>query len=542
MPDNRKTSLGIQLTDGSICEFIPPAPDATYRGGVTLEEKTKYDNYEGEINEIKEDLVNLMPNSVCLFDGGYLIYSQQVWSTTRKVGQPVSNGSYLEYKIRENDKYIKVSGCGRSLPEYRCYSIYDKDMNLLESYGPADNYIFNDVILKVPSNASVIYVNGTKDGINDPKLEVINIINIEDEITNSKYYAVIDSEILKGYIDGYNPYLVEHPDYYTKKISCNAGEKYKCTLIKHTDTTTLVNMYDNDNNFIKKIWGNDIGLYKDYEFSIPTNCTSFSVTSYRHYPIIKKLKYVDGNEFFKNNWCGKKIVCLGTSVMFGQYSKKSYIDEASKILGFNYINCAVPGLAIETLTDGGYREYGSCSLTVNEYANLGVTLDNAPKEYAPDGEYNSYYWSWEHIFTESNKDADLYLFGVIPNNKVMTMDDWNAFDKENWRYNDGSNFESHRSSFVGALLYMLDKLYKIDSDARICFVIDSTFQYDDGKEVLNVICDKYNIALIDLWGKINTIPASLSRVVVDKDTNLHPSEIGHEYMGKILAGALNSIF
>ena len=57
MPDNRKTSLGIQLTDGSICEFIPPAPDATYRGGVTLEEKTKYDNYEGEINEIKEDLV-----------------------------------------------------------------------------------------------------------------------------------------------------------------------------------------------------------------------------------------------------------------------------------------------------------------------------------------------------------------------------------------------------------------------------------------------------------------------------------------------------
>lgn len=59
MPDNRKTSLGIQLTDGSICELIPPAPDATYRGGVTLEEKTKYDNYEGEINEIKEELTDI---------------------------------------------------------------------------------------------------------------------------------------------------------------------------------------------------------------------------------------------------------------------------------------------------------------------------------------------------------------------------------------------------------------------------------------------------------------------------------------------------
>ena len=65
MPDNRKTSLGIQLTDGSICEFIPPAPDATYRGGVTLEEKTKYDNYEGEINEIKEDLVEFKDKLVC---------------------------------------------------------------------------------------------------------------------------------------------------------------------------------------------------------------------------------------------------------------------------------------------------------------------------------------------------------------------------------------------------------------------------------------------------------------------------------------------
>ena len=75
MPDNRKTSLGIQLTDGSICEFIPPAPDATYRGGVTLEEKTKYDNYEGEINEIKEDIAHTTPDMTeyikgnCLFKG-----------------------------------------------------------------------------------------------------------------------------------------------------------------------------------------------------------------------------------------------------------------------------------------------------------------------------------------------------------------------------------------------------------------------------------------------------------------------------------------
>ena len=84
MPDNRKTSLGIQLTDGSICEFIPPAPDATYRGGVTLEEKTKYDNYEGEINEIKEDLDEVY-RKINLCDLSHKVYGTLLCSSRKPI-------------------------------------------------------------------------------------------------------------------------------------------------------------------------------------------------------------------------------------------------------------------------------------------------------------------------------------------------------------------------------------------------------------------------------------------------------------------------
>src|SRR5574344_434772 len=59
-----------------------------------------------------------------------------------------------------------------------------------------------------------------------------------------------------------------------------------------------------------------------------------------------------------NQWKGKKVVWLGTSVSFGQYATTSYAVEASNKLGFILKNCSVPGLAIHTKPDGKKLQYG----------------------------------------------------------------------------------------------------------------------------------------------------------------------------------------
>ena len=61
------------------------------------------------------------------------------------------------------------------------------------------------------------------------------------------------------------------------------------------------------------------------------------------------------------------------------------------------------------------------------------------------------------------------------------MDDWNAFNKSSWKYNDGSSFDSHRTTFIGALLYLMDKMYTLNPNARMAFVLDSAFAYGDSE-------------------------------------------------------------
>ena len=79
---------------------------------------------------------------------------------------------------------------------------------------------------------------------------------------------------------------------------------------------------------------------------------------------------------------------------------------------------------------------------------FGMNIPDAPKDYVPGGSYNDYYRTWEHIFTEENADADLWLYAVAPNNGNFKLDDWNAFNKSSWKYNDGSSFDSHRTTFT----------------------------------------------------------------------------------------------
>ena len=239
---------------------------------------------------------------------------------------------------------------------------------------------------------------------------------------------------------------------------------------------------------------------------------------------------------------GKKVVWIGTSVSFGQYAEKSYPHEASKKLGFELVNCSVPGLAIHTEDDGSMLPYGSLTLSKAEYIEQGWNIPDDPVEYLPGGEYNNHYRTYENIFCQDNADADLYVFDIAPNNTNFSLSDWDAFDHDNWCYKDGSSFADHRSTFAGALLFLMDQMYSLNENARMVFVLGSAFAYWEGKTIFKTISDKWKIPMIDLWCKVNTSPKSVIKLKSKDGTDWHPSTKAHEIMGRMLANDLPGVY
>lgn len=253
-----------------------------------------------------------------------------------------------------------------------------------------------------------------------------------------------------------------------------------------------------------------------------------------------QLKNLHFPDLEANIWSGKKIVWLGTSVPYGSIATSSYADNARQILGFQLVNASVPGLAIHTNEDGSKLTYGSSTLSIDEYQTQGTTIDAQPLPYVPGSEsgYNNYYRTWENVFTPANADADLYVFDVAPNNTNFKMDDWDAFDKNNWKYTDGSSFAEHRTTFAGAVLFLMDKMYECNPMARMCFVLGSAFNYPEAKPVFEAIREAWNIPILDIWGRVNTSPKSLLQVRSLNGTNNHPSNFGHTVLGKMIANQL----
>lgn len=262
-------------------------------------------------------------------------------------------------------------------------------------------------------------------------------------------------------------------------------------------------------------------------------------TTYKLNQLTIDLTQINGNIAKTNQWFGKKVVWIGTSVSFGQYAIKSYAQECSNKLGFNLVNASVPGEAIHMNSNGTSLTYGSTCMSIAEYQAEGkITIESTPVAYSPGGSYNDYYRTWENIFTTENADADLWVFDVAPDNNNFSTTDWDAFDKSNWRYTDGSAFDSHRTTFLGALLFLMDKMYALNPNARMVLVLGSAFAYSEGQTAFNKLKSQWNIPIIDIWGKINTSPKSLLQVYSQNGTNTHPSTFGHEKLGNIITNEL----
>jgi len=244
----------------------------------------------------------------------------------------------------------------------------------------------------------------------------------------------------------------------------------------------------------------------------------------------------------RNQHGGKKIVWLGTSVPFGQNSTKSYAQEAATKLGFTLVNASVPGQAIHADNISGVitpKTYGSTVCSKAEYAAADWTIQSAPvTPYVPGGSYNNYYRTWENIFTPENADASLWVFDVAPNNADFSLTDWNAFNKSAWAYTDGSSFASHRTTFYGAILFLMDKMYALNPNARMVFVLGSDFAYVNGKAAFETIAAQWSIPIIDVWKKINKTSKSLEVIKSLGGTDWHPSTFAHQKLGEIITNEL----
>ena len=268
------------------------------------------------------------------------------------------------------------------------------------------------------------------------------------------------------------------------------------------------------------------------------NLNNLKLNEFNLSEVEKYIKTLNGKSEI-NQWKGKKIGILGTSVSFGRYSTKSYAMEIESKLGCTVKNFSVPGLALHTQENGNQLAYGSFVLSKTEYQEQGRTIPSSPIDYTVDGDYNDYYKTWENVFTGENQDIDLWVFAVAPNNKRFGLDDWNLFDKNNWKYSDETTFESHRTTFIGSILFIMDKMYKLNPNARMVFVLDSGGSpYANGKSNFEAISTQWNIPIIDLWGKINISPKSLIKLKSKDGTDDHPSTFAHNIMGNIFANEL----
>lgn len=501
------------------------------------------------------------------------LHTDAVYQVETKTEQTQTNGYYCEYQV-SGETMLLVSGFAwSSYSVFPLGAFYDADGKLLKKIGSTNSIDFEDLLCYVPNDAVKLIVNGKEwyepgvkgfvaGDLEGDIVEIQNTINSKIDISRLKhtYEKGMMTEVITLTED--NTELLEAQMYnevgnlITGVIS---GGTYDTLYFPVTTYSSfLLDKYavgtyggafvDKNKRWIKSFSTNyPNNLEQKY---VPDNAeyiaiTVNSVARYKSITAYHKTFDIKGLrmklENIDSQWTGKKIVWIGTSVTFGQYAETSYPYEASKKLGFELVNASVPGTGIHTNTDGTLLTYGSLCLSVAEYAAQGWTIVEEPMDYIPGGSYNNYYRTYEHIFNEANADADLYVFDVAPNNGNFSLSDWDAFDHSKWEYKDGSSFADHRTTFLGALLFLMDKMYEVNPNARMAFALGSGFAYGEGKQAFKTIADKWNIPIIDLWGKINTSPKSISKIFSEDGTNAHPSTYAHELMGRMAVGELNTI-
>lgn len=474
-----------------------------------------------------------------------------------------SSRAYGKYAVN-GKKTLKITGGSAAIvPNFALCGAFDSSNNLLGTFGTTASTDYTEFEITTPNDTAYIIVNGTYGVASGERVLVIGakevIVTKSSAIVQKEYaYKAVGEIVFGAYMN--NTTLAEVSSFGCSYIDYTLAENETATKAKVSGKNGNSNknfytatFYDSENNALLKYGEQNTG-YSGVEINLPegtkriviNGCyyNSGLITSFQPTAKLELYEAVDVYEIAKNavpnQWRGKKITILGTSVAYGAYSRTNYINEASKILGFSVFNTGVPGGSITvTESDGAIYPVGntgySSVMSIAEYAAAGITVPSDPSD-------SHYYCSWERIFTSEANDTDLFIFACIPNNTNFDLTDWNDFDKESWSYSSGT-FADHRQTFLGGLLFLIDKMYAYKSDARMALLIDTSIGLSaSSKTAINTIAEYYNIPLIDLWNQIQTTPQMLSLLKSENGTNNHPSTYAHQLMGKILAGKLLSVY
>ena len=491
--------------------------------------KTKYTN--------GQEAYNIFNLSGVYLDNCYNFKNMATWD----------GGKHAEWNVEGLD-YVVVSGKSQTVNEstnFGLYAFLNSNNSVIETYGES-NTQYIKLLVKVPKNAAKIIVNGQLNNNNEP---IVYGCDFAEGIKDIKPDASKTVVGLRNFSNG-----SFFGDSYGLQIDVE-GASF-CVVSGRTSAVGggsnygLYGFYDSNDQLISA-FPNAVGYtaYSEIRANVPANAKYFYVNgasgAEAHCDVYVVKNIVDYVKTHANTsiWKGKKIGVLGTSVAFGSGASTSYSYEASKIDRFDLKMFAVPGLALHTENNGSPRQYGSLSCTIEEYIAAGKTISESPvTPYVPGGSYNTYYCTYENVFVQDNADIDLWIFAVAPNNGNFALTDWELFDKTNWKYSDDSSFAEHRTTFLGAFIFIMNQMYLLNPNARMMIVIDSDFSLSAGAlSNLELLRDTWHIEFLNMWYKINTSPKSIIKVKQSDGADSHPSTFGQTLMGKMLAGYLEQV-
>ena len=459
------------------------------------------------------------------------------------------------------EKILRIS-CSAAADGFPAFIVWRADGTWIYYHHPGDHVSIRDYIYAIPSDAAHIYFNGKKP-LNHIRVDVCEAVAGEEAVRSVSHLsaAQLDTYTLTGgtamqavTLSEDNTELVENC-FMQPWGSWDANYTGYDTLkfrLPRTWKSVLLSAYNigaSGGAFMTE----DRVFITSIDTSYPAHLTAKEIpenAAYLYLTVKSGARYntiygylpeytLPGLNTGGSSWRGRKVVWMGTSVPHGTSAGKSYIQEASNALGFELVPAVTPGLNIVT-DNGASIGSGSLTLKLSEYAAQGTTITSAPPVWTPGGNWNNYYTSYENVFTAANANADLFVFDVVPNNPYFDLTDWNLFDPATFTYTDGSSFDAHRGTFLGAMLFLLRKMYDLNPGARAVLFIGSQLNYERGKAAFELLSEAFNIPIINAWGKMGVHGVNILEYVAST-TDPHLNDYAHELIGRIAAGELSTI-
>lgn len=260
-----------------------------------------------------------------------------------------------------------------------------------------------------------------------------------------------------------------------------------------------------------------------------------------------------------NSWQGKKVAWLGTSIPNGTgVTGLPYPKMLANELGFTLVNTARGGQKMHTTADLKAGNGSSC-LSIAEY------LANGEGWTDPAGDKPIGMRSWEYIFTTLEtkglypiddiyptpsvsfdaRDIDMWVFDVQSNNSTsVATTDYDDFNFVTWQYGTGT-FEDHRTTYLGGLIYVLDKLFAVNPYARVVFIGWDGNAGATVCEQSRMICDKLHIPYLEVLknSNIRADPATgVYGFMHPRIGGTHPTDYGHYLIKETLKRLMMTIF